>query len=346
MMRILVKNNDFHIKKITLIIFSLVLVLIAHRVTEANSSPNNKQLTEMVGKAKDLIDEYNGQGNTLYEANELLTKATEVDSTFAPIYIEKARLTLYDGHIVSYEFTGGTLEKAESLLKKAVELDARDSRAYVIFGHVNRLMGKYDEAFQSLTKATELKSKDPWLLNNFGAYYESLKQIDKAKEYYLRVVKMGSGKNAQQRSAYIDAALKLQWFAALKDDNKSVFKYAELATKAAKPTDAWTWGNAGGVLLVQGYFDETENYERKALSIMNFGVARETLSFALYGKWAKAVSEGHPDKGESFFQEAYKLNPDLDSVISRFSSSVAIMKNYVPILLDRKFKLISSNSGS
>lgn len=328
------------------LVLSLEAILPSVGVAQTTHKVDTKQLAELVLSAQIMIDEYKGQGDYLKRAGELLNKAVRLDPNYAPIYAQAARLAIAGGHIVSYEFVGGTLETAESLLRKAISLNPSESDAFLLLGHVTRLMGRYDEALLNLNKASELKSQSPWLFNNYGAYYEGINQIEKASEYYIKAVENGAGSSAHQRNSYIDALLKLQWFAALKDDDKNVLKYGEMATTVAAPNDAWTWGNVGNVLFVQGYFDEAENHARKALSIMNYGVGRNVLALTLYGKWAKAVFEGRPEQGEAFFIEAYRLKPDLNDVVSRFNTSAESVKSLVPIVSSRQIKLLAQQQIS
>ena len=342
MLFFIIKQAMIVIRQISLVLI-LMFVFIPLSFAQTNYN-KKKELIVLVKKAQETIDGDTSQGDYLVRASNLLGAAIEIDSNYAPIYVEAARLILVGGSIPSSrsapQFKGNTLGIAESYLKRAISLDPRYPDSYVLMGHVTRMMGVPDLALSNLNKAVELKSKNPWLLNNLGAYYQDLSEIDKATDYYSKAINSGVGKDSQQRNSYIDAATKLQWYAALKDDNKNVIKYGKLATDAAPPYDAWTWANVGNMLFVQGFFDEAETHAKKALSIMNFGHGRGVLALALYGKWAKAVAEGRPDKGEIFFEMAYRLNPDLDDVAARFSRAADFMKTYIPIVQARQAKLL------
>lgn len=96
--------------KITALILSLILALISTNCAHANPKANKQQLSALVLKAQRSIDDYNGQELYLEKAGEFLVKAAQLDNTYAPIYVEAARLTLVGGHIASFEFSAGTLE--------------------------------------------------------------------------------------------------------------------------------------------------------------------------------------------------------------------------------------------
>ncbi len=317
----------------------LVLLLVLSVALSAPISPaqgavagKRKELAAEVHEAQVLIDNYRGRPEDLRRASDLISTTMKEDNSFAPAYVQAARLILVGGHIVSDDFAAGTLDKAEQLLQKAITLNPREAEAFVLLGHVNELAGKLDEALTSLDRARSLGSRDPWLQNNYGAYYLRMNQPEIAARYYRKVSDVGPGKTSQRRSAYIDATTTLQWLAALKEDNDAVIAYGKLATSAASPDDAWTWGNVGNVLFIQGYFDEAIDHARKALSIMDYGVGREVLALALYGKWASLSANGHSTDGEPYFTEAYALEPDLNQVVWRFKRSADPVRALVPIV--------------
>jgi hypothetical protein len=80
---------------------------------------------------------------------------------------------------------------------------------------------------------------------------------------------------------------------------------------ASQPGDAWVRGNyARNVIMYFGDFVAGEKLSREALSITKYPHARQTLSLALYGQWAKALKEGKPlEVRESLYQAAQRNDP-------------------------------------
>ncbi len=80
---------------------------------------------------------------------------------------------------------------------------------------------------------------------------------------------------------------------------------------AIQPGNAWVRGNhARNVIMHFGDFDSGEKLAREALAIMDYPHARQTLSLALYGRWALAMKEGEPlATREPLYEAAYRNDP-------------------------------------
>lgn len=271
--------------------------------------------------AQELLDTYYGSRSNLVQAQALLDGVLKEDPKFVAAHIQAARVIIMGGHIVHYQFAGGTIEAADTILRQALELAPEDPEVFVLMGHVLKLQRKGQEAIFALEKARRLKAINPWLDNNLADVHQEFGNDILAASHFQRVVDKGPGSTAQQRRAYVHAATGLLWIASRRNDDAEVMRYGKMMVEAAPPEDAWARGNFAQVLVYQGYFEEAEANARKALSIMNYGAARNQLAFALYGRWARLASEGKAAEGEAFFAEAQRLNPDLASVVKRFRSA-------------------------
>lgn len=299
----------------------------------------DEELATKTHRAQELLDRYNGNNENIVQAAELIDEVLKIQPDYVPAYIQAARATIKGGHIVSYEFTGGTLELAEKILLQARELQPDYADVYELLGNVYFLEGRMDTALEALDKATQLKSSNPFLHINYGSIYQKLQKYELADQQFQLVVDLGPGSSAQQRNAYVGALQHKQWLAALRDDNAEVLRLGKMATDAAPADDAWTWGNVANVLFIQGYFDESIEYSRKALSIMNYGVGRNTLALGLYGKWASLVAKRHNLEAEKYFDEAYSLNSDLASVVKRFRHSAKVVARLTMYIQSRQARM-------
>lgn len=246
--------------------------------------------------------------------SEILTE----NDQYAPAYAQMSRIILLGGHVVSYDFRGGTHEKARMALERAIELDPNYAESYVLMGYVDSLSGRPDSADMNLMKAIRLGSKNPWIYNNLADVKFHSKSFNEADHFYKKTVKLGVGETAQQRRAYVSALTQQMNIAYQRSDTERLVRLASLATDAAAPEDAWTWGNSGGLLCRSGRLDLGIEYNRKALSIMSYGVAQYNLSYCLYGKGAELVSQGDAAQAQPFLEEAYQLNPDIMGVADDF----------------------------
>jgi tetratricopeptide (TPR) repeat protein len=313
--------------------------LVATDTMAQRSGPSNDELSTKTYKAQELLDRYYGDSANIAQAQELVAAVLRAHPKFVPAYVQAARLTIMGGHIVSYEFTGGTVERAEQILLRARDLEPDNAEVYGLLGHVYFLKGQMDTAIESLDKAKQLNSSNPWLHNNYGDVYQRLQKYELAEGEYQIVVALGPGTSAQQRRAYLHALKQKQWLAALREDNPQVLRLGKMATDAAPVDDAWTWGDVANVLFIQGYFDESIDHSRKALRIMNYGVGRNNLALGLYGKWASLVAKGPEPEAEKYFEEAFSLEPDLTGVVRRFQQSAKVVVALAPIVQMRQNKL-------
>ncbi|HKU13352.1 MAG TPA: hypothetical protein VJQ52_03100 [Steroidobacteraceae bacterium] len=318
----------------------LVCIFVTSSVPAA--SPQSDKWTRRTYQAQQLLDSYYGNGDNIVRAQTILNEVLTANPDFVPAQLQGVRLTLMGGHIVSYEFASGALQTARAMLLRAVQLEPRNPEVHVLLGHLHFLEEDAAAALDSLNTASELKSENPWLNNDFGNVYFAQGDWARADEYYKLVERLGPGNTPQQRRALVHALTKRQQVASQRDDPAEVQRLGKLATAAAAPEDAWTWGEVGNVLFVEGFFDEAIRNDRKAISIMSYGVGRQNLALALYGKWAQMKSIGLDTEAEQYFAEADSLLPLLDNfglVQERFHRSARSVIALGPLVYERFMEL-------
>lgn len=303
--------------------------------SESDIYKKNVELSIKTKTAQTLIDEYYGRGDNLSGAAALLGEVVLADKDFVPAYIEMSRVVLLGGHLVNYEFRGGTLEMAHALLTKAIKINPEYGGAYVLLGHVYSMARQFSAATVALEKAASLGTDNPWLHNNSAYILYSERKFPAAQAAYETIMAKGPGDTSQQRNSYMDSLGKLMGIAYQKSEGERLVLLANKAVKAAHPDDAWTWGNAGGLLCREGFFDLGLEYNRKALSVMNYGVARGNVAFCLYGKWAESIEAGKLKEADAYFSEAYQINPNLRAVAEDFSGSGARLRSLRKIFDNR-----------
>ena len=308
-------------------VFIASIFLHVASASELDVYANNIQLFKKTERAQILIDEYFGRGNNLSEAAVLLDEVIKKDKNYVPAYIEMSRIVLKGGHIVNYEFRGGTLNVAYSLLNEAININPKYGGTYVLLGHVYSMAGQLPAASEALEKAAALGTNNPWLHNNSAFVFYTQKNYLMARSAYEKIVAKGPGKTSQQRNSYIDAIEQLMKIAYLESNSIELLNLAKTVVQSAYPDNAWTWGNAGGLLCRDGYFDLGLEYNRKALSIMQYGVARGNVAFCLYGKWAELTEAGKHKQAEAYFLEAYQINANIREIAVSFSRSGPRLKS-------------------
>ena len=300
---------------IVLLIALFVTACAAER-TGANATADD--LYQKTMQAQILLDTYYGERTHLMDAAQLIREVLEIDDQFAPAYVQLSRVVLMGGHIVSREFQGGTLESARAALEQAIESDPQYPESYVLMGHVETLFGQLDAGRESLLKAIQLGSSNPWIGYNLGRIEVKASALAEGDEYFEQTVRLGVGETAQQRRAYVAALNEQANIAYQQSDTERLVQLALKATEATLARDAWTWGNTGGLLCRAGRLDLGIEHNRKALSIMSYGVGRYNLAYCLYGKWAEMVFNGQASQAGRYFDEAYQMLPDIGRVADDF----------------------------
>ena len=257
-------------------------------------------------RAVNLLDGYRGDSASLEAARADLQNILARNPRYAPAHREMARYFILQGHINSGRFEPGSLEAAEYAIDKALEIDRKYAEAYVLLGHLYRLMGRHREAVAALETAEKLGTNDPWLHNNWADLLIDEGEYEEAVRHYRKVIDSKTP-NKKAMGAALEGVIRY-YVSVGKLDQADTFYKKRLAFE---PDSAWGYGNYAQFLLCKK--DDYENSilrSRQALHIMNYGAGRYWLASALYRKWAQSVISGVPDSGRKYFDEAMALYPD------------------------------------
>jgi tetratricopeptide (TPR) repeat protein len=269
----------------------------------AGSADDSRERAERLAtQAEKILDTWSGQQEKIVEARKLIAEALKLDQNCGHAMVEQGRSI-----IMERDIDPQTAQVSGALFKRASTLNPPYGRAFVLLGYLHTEMGQWPEAFAALTKADTLVPNDPWLKLNWGSYYaQSQGRTDKELQYAEQAIATGT-KNVKALVAAYEILLKGQLNQ--RNREKADVYYAKAAE--AQPGSAWVRGNYGrNVIMYFGDFDSGERLAREALAIMDYPHARQTLSLALYGRWALAVKEGKPlAASEPLYQVAYRNDP-------------------------------------
>lgn len=278
--------------------------------TIAQKQPDIVKLNDadllMFKRAVILLDGYRGDSTSLEAASADLKNILVRNPRYAPAHREMARYFIMQGHISSERFEPGSLEAAEYAINKALEIDPKYAEAYVLFGHLYRLMGRHREALEALKKAEKLGTNDPWLYNNWADLLIAEGKYEEAVTRYRKVI---DSKTPNRKAMGVALEGMIRYYVSVRKLDKADLFYRK--SIAFEPDSAWGYGNYAQFLLCKK--DDYENSilrSRQALRIMNYGAGRYWLASALYRKWAQSVISGVPDSGKKYFSEAMALYPD------------------------------------
>jgi len=286
----------------------LAVIALAPSLLLAEAAQDEIALTQ---EAENVLDEWGGQPERLDKAAKQLSLALQKNPNYAKAYMQLGRLHIMAGYYHFRYFEPNSLRRSEQAILKAIELDPQFADAYVLLGHLYTNMDRLPEAKKALATARTMGTSSPWLHLNLADIYERENKYDEAYELYVATLNSGTTNRKALGAAYEN----LRRYYIRKND---IFKAEEIykAEIALSPKSAWLRGNYAWALLYQvGDFDKAIEKSREALSIMDYGNARQTLALALYAKWATVlIKDGDKKRAQPYYDEAYRLYPDLKRV--------------------------------
>lgn len=289
---------------LTLIFGPIGQVTVAKDGIAPQSGP---QLTQAI----ELLDSYGGEGSRLERARAILEEIVEKDPNNAPAHREFARYHIMRGYINYLNFRPGSLETAEASLKKALEIDPGYAEAYVLAGHLYRIMKRPTEAKTALATADALGTRDPWLQNNWADILIDEGKYEEAAQRYQNVIASGTT-NRKTMVAAFEGLTRYYIGIGHLDEADSIHK----KKIAYDPESAWNYGNYANFLLCRrDDYEAALDQAHRALRIMNYGAGRYTLASGLYRKWADQIIKGETIDAQKSFADAAAIVPGSPSNI-------------------------------
>jgi|GEM_PF-3408623 len=239
------------------------------------------------------------------------------------------------GYLVSSKYVPAYPESAlkdlEDFEKQAGE-PVKESRFYYVRGVCQLSLGRQKEALQTLNALKQI-APDSYDYASLGYnIYNSTKQYAQAEVWLKSALAKATRKH--------DKMFSQSRLADLLNGEKKYAEAAKVYEEVLKdhPTDAWEWHNAAINLFDLESYDQCITYEKKALSLMEFGAAKHTLARALLKKseLKLLVLEKQPadkkegklygDASESLVLEALRWDPD--NPRARFQLANIYMNRY------------------
>lgn len=288
----------------------------------ADKSTLPTQYSTKFGHAVELLDSYRGDSSSLETAHAELDEVLKANPRYAPAYKEMARYFIKRGHISSLQFQPGSLEAADASIKKAIEINDNYTEAYVLRGHLYRLMNRHKEALDALEKAEKLGTNDPWIQNNWADLLLDEGKYEEAAQRYRNVINNKTSNKIAMTSAFEGLISYYKGVGQLEQADEIYRKQIEFEPKAA-----WGYGNYAQFLLcLRDDYDNSITRSRQALGIMNYGAGRYWLASALYRKWAQSVINGKSTEGKRYYEEAHEIYPDPNGIAAAAQSCPPLSK--------------------
>jgi tetratricopeptide (TPR) repeat protein len=133
--------------------------------------PAHEQAVALHQRADALIS-YSRRSKDMQRAGVLLDRALSLDSSYIPIYLEKARLLTKTQSGFDPRAPSESALQSMTLLKNALKIDPDYANTYVLLGYYQTAMHQFDEAMASYDRAETLGTDNLWLYANRSIWYD------------------------------------------------------------------------------------------------------------------------------------------------------------------------------
>ena len=274
---------------------------------------------EDLQRVHQLVNEYYGSSRKLEEASAILNRVLQANPPSAAAYFEAARITIKGGHIVSNEFRPGTRDTYKMLIDKALELDPNHAPTLALKAEWYLLSGNLSGALAAIEQGQRADPDWPWLKLQLAYYHLQRHDTSKALDAFDSLVldRRCDTDPQEYRRACVAALGEELHLLGLPTNVDVVREVVQRLEKLRHPDDAWSLGEIAVTYMQMDRWDEAIDYSRKALAVMNYGVARRYLAIGLYTQAALLDEAGKPNA--QVLREADALHFQQEDVLSFFA---------------------------
>ncbi|MDM8550066.1 DUF4124 domain-containing protein [Desulfobacterales bacterium HSG2] len=282
-------------------------------------------------KANQLMSSYRGDFSLLTKAGLFLERILESNPNSALAYVGLSRLARKEGRIIGKKYKPGSLEESREFLLKAIRIDPALYDAYRQGVYLHVASNNLPEARKAAKKARELSPDAPETDILFAVI--ALEEGD--DEEVIRRSNSVISKTADKYMLH-DAYFFLTKVYK-KQKKYDLVEDMYLKTMKIWPDDAWNLDSYAGFLYRRGRYDEAITYGEKALSIMDFYVARKRLGKSYYKKASDILwTKGQPAESIRFFLSSIKYHPTANAFYGLGTSYARIGKDAQNVSLMEK----------
>jgi tetratricopeptide (TPR) repeat protein len=311
--------------------FFIFLLIISMSSITIETSAKGKT-PENYEKAIELIHAFGGSGDELQRAMELADALSKShpNSGYAQ--------TLQAESLSTWELDqeGKPAELRDKIIKladEAIRLNPMLAQAYVAKSRALVRASMYTEAENAINKALKLNPNLSGAIFMRAEIFRRTKQFTQADVWYRKFINSTSSSSRKSNGYY--------WLGRMYEDaswdTNSPTEQQAFTAKAMEPYEQSikldpnsAWGNVNFAVFLNDYpadFERAEHYAQKALSMMEFPMARYHLAAARYQKlWAKASMMNSVPLGQAVNNVYLSTSVSLKDAMS-FSSFSSVVRN-------------------
>lgn len=217
----------------------------------------------------------------------------------------------YSGHFILIEYF-----KARGLKRQAAEQTEKYRQAVpelALMAEGMRLAkeGQFHQAERKFLEAEKSASKLPHLHNNLGRVYLDLKKLGKAEAHLKEAIRLAP--------FLPDAYVNLADLYLLRGEHDSALESCKKAIRV-DPNYLGAHSNAGTIYLMRGELQSARHHFEKLISVDSNAVTGYVGLGDIYNR------EARPDKAVKLYQQALRLDPNLDIVRYRLGMTYLSLK--------------------
>ncbi len=285
-------------------------------LTSFEGSISSLNLTERmekrIKKAYDILNTMGKEdenGFIIEDARILLEKNLSEKSNDPETLRAMAAYYSSNGFIVGNEFVVSDMMHALNLINKTIALDPKNFKAVLDKVSYLNHSGKKEESKKLLMESLpsfDIAKADYRTLQKLMNIFVSLRDIENTSKYFDLALKAAPTKEDKadllaDRASYHSST----------GDNKLCIEYYEKSLELDSSI-AWNFGNVANCYNSTSQFDKAIDRAKKAISIMNYGVAHDVLATAYLGKSELAFNARKFKESEENLQLALMESPRAD----------------------------------
>jgi len=268
-----------------------------------------------VAEAKQLISNARGRSSDVRQAVDVLKAVLRADPSFAPAHVQMARAMLAQADGGGNRFHPAGLLQARDWLAEALRVEPDYDYALALSAYTKMFLNEFEDAERIYKRLLDARSGYPYLYTQYaqlalrrGDAGTALTRAQQAYERHKDDPRLASSAITEILMAYE----KLPG-----DTTQEEEKW--FARRVELDPHPWNWhAHASFRLYRLGDYETSIRYGTKALSLMDFGLARYTLAAAYYKKWHDLKARpGRQAEAEEAFRQAGVLYPDTRDMIQR-----------------------------